>query len=78
MPVMGKKSGVLNQLFAATVCFSFIYVWHGIMPNVLKWSVLNYIGIVTETAGRTLWKNEMYQKMEKSLLGPRYAVLFFF
>ena len=51
--------------------FSFIYVWHGIMPNVLKWSVLNYIGIVTETAGRTLWKNEMYQKMEKSLLGPR-------
>lgn len=71
MPVMGKKSGVLNQLFAATVCFSFIYVWHGIMPNVLKWSVLNYIGIVTETAGRTLWKNEMYQKMEKSLLGPR-------
>ena len=68
---MGKRTGVIYQLFAATICFSFVYVWHGIMPNVLRWSVLNYVGIVTETAGRSISKNEVYQKLEKSLLSPR-------
>ena len=27
--------------------------------------------IVTETIGVALWKNEFYQKIEKSFLGPR-------
>ena len=27
--------------------------------------------IVTETAGVALWRNEFYQKIEKSVLGPR-------
>ena len=37
----------------------------------MKWSILNYIGIVIETAGRNIWKNEVYQKFEKSLLSPQ-------
>ena len=71
MPIMDKKSGVMYQVFASTICFSFVYLWHGLKPRILIWSVLNYIGILIETIGGALWKNESYQKMETSFLSPR-------
>ena len=55
---------MLSQLFGATCCFSFVYVWHGIMPHVLIWSFLNYIGIVAEMLAKEIWHNEMYQRFE--------------
>lgn len=62
---------MIYQLLAAVICFTFVYLWHGIVENVMKWSILNFIGIVLETGARSIWRQEWYQKREKAWLSPR-------
>jgi hypothetical protein len=64
VPIMGDGRGVLPQLFAATMCFSFVYLWHGIMPHVLIWSFLNYFGVVIEAIAKAIWRRDDYQRLE--------------
>ena len=59
------------QLLAAIICFSFVYIWHGIMPHVFTWSVLNFTGILVEKVASAIWHLEPYQRFEKSILSPR-------
>ena len=68
---MENRSGVFCKIFSSGCCFSFVYIWHGIKANIMVWSLLNFLGIAVETLGKSLWKNEAYQKMEKSILSPR-------
>lgn len=79
-PIMGSKKPLWKQLLAATLCFTFVYVWHGVMPHILVWSILNYVGILAETVARAINKTKTYQDIETSLLSPRgkrrfYALL---
>ena len=68
LPIIGNKSGVMYQLFGSSVTFIFVFLWHGSSSRILRWSVFKFIIFLIETAGRALWKNEMYQNMEKSFL----------
>lgn len=70
-PVIGARTGLLVQLFGSTMCFSFVYLWHGIMPHVLIWSFLNYVGIVCESLSKAIWQMEFYQRIERSMLSPK-------
>ncbi|CAH1164100.1 unnamed protein product [Phaedon cochleariae] len=33
---------------SSLVCFSYVYIWHGLEKNILIWTALNYIGIIFE------------------------------
>ncbi len=70
-PVISGRNSLMFQLLAAIVCFAFVYIWHGIMDNILRWSLLNFAGIVLETLARAIWKWEPYNKLEKSFLSSR-------
>ena len=63
-PFIGARSGFWVQLFGSTMCFSFVYLWHGTMPHVLIWAFLNYVGIVCESLTKAIWQTEFYQIIE--------------
>jgi len=69
--MIGPNKGLKGSLLASTMCFSFVYLWHGLMPHVMLWSFLNYVGIVCETVSKAIWQTATYQRIEKSVMGPR-------
>ena len=71
MNLLGNSKNILMQLVAALICFSFVYIWHGIMPHVFTWSALNFIGILVEKVASCIWHWEPYQRLERSLFSPR-------
>lgn len=48
-----KEAG---SLLSSLICFTFVFIWHGLYPHVLIWSLLNYIGVSTESFGKELMK----------------------
>ena len=74
LPVMnqvGNTPNILMQLVAAIICFSFIYIWHGITPHLFTWSVLNFLGILVEKVASYIWYWEPYQSIERAFLSPQ-------
>ena len=63
-PITGPKRDLLGQLLATALCFSFVYLFHGIQNGVLIWSFLNFLGTFCETLGKAFWKTEFYQRIE--------------
>lgn len=53
-----KKSFLLLAVksFACFICFTFVFLWHGVHYFIFLWSMLNYLGIVLETVGAFLSK----------------------
>lgn len=47
IPTNGAKT-TFSKVLASAVCFCFIFGWHGLHGNILIWSVLNLIGVLTE------------------------------
>ena len=64
LPMIGPNKGLKGSLLASTMCFSFVYLWHGLMPHVMLWSFLNYVGIVCETVSKAIWQTATYQRIE--------------
>jgi hypothetical protein len=62
--VVQLRDGVVVKLLSSFVCFSFVYVWHGIQPHVLVWSVLNNTGIVLENVARLVEASRTYSRLE--------------
>ena len=62
--MIGPNKGLKGSLLASTMCFSFVYLWHGLMPHVMLWSFLNYVGIVCETVSKAIWQTATYQRIE--------------
>ena len=58
------------KLLGSAICFSFVYVWHGTLDFVLKWSILNFLGITLESMAKTLATSKTYQSFEEKLSGP--------
>lgn len=56
-----------HHLLLSTVCFAFVYVWHGLSMNILIWSVCNFLGIVLESVGHEVTKLNTYQNFESKL-----------
>ena len=56
-------------MIGSIVCFSYVYVWHGISKKVLIWSLLNFLGITVEAVARALAANPQYRRLEDKLSG---------
>ncbi|KAH9641788.1 hypothetical protein HF086_003914 [Spodoptera exigua] len=59
---------ITNKLISSLITFVFIFMWHGTMWNILVWSVLNYIGIVIEYAGKAASKTARYTLFKEKYL----------
>ncbi|KYN22798.1 Protein-cysteine N-palmitoyltransferase Rasp [Trachymyrmex cornetzi] len=40
-----KSNRCFGKLFASFLCFTFVFIWHGIQMNIFIWALLNFIGI---------------------------------
>ena len=54
------------KLFASFLTFCFVYIWHGQQKTVLIWSVLNFLGVTIEAAGKGLVEVPAYKRIEVS------------
>ena len=70
-PIAGEQGGALRKIVGATVTFGFVYVWHGVSNQVMIWSMLNYLSVMTEMVATSLGKCPQYVNIEKRFLGPR-------
>jgi len=60
-------SSLMYKLFGSSICFSFVYLWHGTLDFILIWSLLNFLGITLEGIARALGTNERYRELEDKL-----------
>lgn len=60
--VFKPSAKMAGKLVGSLVCFSFIFLWHGVRPHILIWTILNYVGICFETFGAELAKSEDFKK----------------
>ena len=51
IPLGGSRAGLLQQTCSSLVCFSFIYVWHGVDNSILAFCFVNFIGVSCERIG---------------------------
>lgn len=63
-PMLTKFPERKHHIFLTTICFVFVYVWHGLAMNILIWSVCNFIGILLETLGSDIATAKLYQDFE--------------
>jgi len=66
-----KSNGYCAKLFASFLCFTFIFIWHGIQLNIFIWALLNFIGIVLENIGILIAKSKQYQKIQIMFLSSK-------
>ncbi|KAK4884338.1 hypothetical protein RN001_000609 [Aquatica leii] len=52
-PTVGNFT-ILRRLFSSMLCFSFVYIWHGIEYHILTWAFVNYLGICVEQMIKSL------------------------
>lgn len=56
-----------RHILLTTVCFAFVYVWHGLSLNIFIWSLCNFVGIILESLGREVTTLPSYQELERKL-----------
>lgn len=66
-----KSNGYFGKLFASFLCFTFVFIWHGIQMNIFIWTLLNFIGIVIEDIGVSISKSKQYYKMQNTYLSSK-------
>ncbi|PBC25672.1 Protein-cysteine N-palmitoyltransferase Rasp [Apis cerana cerana] len=52
-----------SKLIASFLCFTFIFIWHGMQTNIFIWAFLNFIGLNIESE-----KNKYYSNVQKKYL----------
>jgi hypothetical protein len=52
------------KLLASFLTFVFVYFWHGQQQSVLIWSILNFLGVTLEAAGKGLGRVPTYNRIE--------------
>ncbi|XP_022091250.1 protein-cysteine N-palmitoyltransferase HHAT-like [Acanthaster planci] len=48
IPMGGSRHGFFRQLLASMLCFSFVFVWHGLETHLFYWALINWLGTVNE------------------------------
>ncbi|XP_011688362.1 PREDICTED: protein-cysteine N-palmitoyltransferase Rasp isoform X2 [Wasmannia auropunctata] len=66
-----KSNGYFGKLFASFLCFTFVFIWHGIQINIFIWTLLNFIGIVIEDIGVSIGKSKQYHKIQNTYLSSK-------
>ncbi|KZC09562.1 Protein-cysteine N-palmitoyltransferase Rasp [Dufourea novaeangliae] len=49
-----------NKVLASFLCFTFVFVWHGMQINIFIWAFLNFIGLNIESLMKLVGKNMWY------------------
>jgi len=80
-PVLGPhKCGLIKKIFASSLCFMFVYLWHGAQRTLFFWSLFNFLGVTLEAIGKEISSSSLYLKCEGklSLLNRRrfHALIF--
>ena len=62
---------LIAKLQGIALVFTFVYVWHGVTPQVLTWAAINCLGVVMEKSADTIALTSFYQKVETKLMSIR-------
>ena len=62
-----------NKLFASFLCFTFVFVWHGMQMNIFIWAFLNFIGLNIESFVKTAGRSKYYSDVQRKYMSPANA-----
>ena len=70
----------VHKVQGIALVFTFVYVWHGVTPQVMAWSGINFLGVMCEKSADTLSTKPFYKRFEEKVFSRRmkrrfYAVL---
>ncbi|CAK9817043.1 Protein-cysteine N-palmitoyltransferase HHAT [Anthophora plagiata] len=54
-----------NKLFASFLCFTFVFIWHGMQTNIFIWAFLNFIGLNVESLIKSFERSKYYLSIQK-------------
>ncbi|XP_060518879.1 protein-cysteine N-palmitoyltransferase Rasp isoform X2 [Cylas formicarius] len=66
----------LNKFLSSLLCFSFIFIWHGIAQHIFIWVVANFIGINLESLANIIYESCLKNtEIVKSLGSTKLQIL---
>ncbi|XP_076247087.1 protein-cysteine N-palmitoyltransferase Rasp [Calliopsis andreniformis] len=65
IPLLKSK---FNKLLASFLCFTFVFVWHGMQVNIFIWAFLNFIGLNIESFTKSVGKTKYYSNIERKYM----------
>lgn len=69
IPSLGIESGA-RKLFASFLCFSFVFLWHGMELFIFIWSFLNFFGLTIEYFATAIGNSAKYRELTMNNLSP--------
>ncbi|KAM4772129.1 protein-cysteine N-palmitoyltransferase HHAT isoform 2-T2 [Rhinophrynus dorsalis] len=71
IPMGGSHCGLYGMLMSTALTFIFVCCWHGAHEYLWYWAIMNWIGIITEHAGKKLLGVSAIQDRINQYLSPR-------
>ncbi|KAA0201703.1 hypothetical protein HAZT_HAZT005238 [Hyalella azteca] len=68
--VTGSARGLMTKLQGTALVFTFVYVWHGVNPQVMMWSGINFCGIIMENCTDSIAAKPAYHEWETRVFSP--------
>ncbi|XP_015431321.1 PREDICTED: protein-cysteine N-palmitoyltransferase HHAT [Dufourea novaeangliae] len=60
-----------NKVLASFLCFTFVFVWHGMQINIFIWAFLNFIGLNIESLMKLVGKSKYCSNIQRKHMSPR-------
>lgn len=54
---------ILTRCLGSSLCFMFVFFWHGAHYFILIWTIFNFAGIIIENIGRTISACDIYKSV---------------
>ncbi|KAG7199248.1 hypothetical protein KM043_018115 [Ampulex compressa] len=61
----------LHKLFASFVCFTFVFIWHGMQTSIFIWASLNFIGLTVEGIAKLIAHTRRYRELQGRYMTPQ-------
>ncbi|OXU20951.1 hypothetical protein TSAR_011068 [Trichomalopsis sarcophagae] len=65
-----NPKSAIGKFFASAVCFTFIYLWHGMHLYIFIWAFLNFFGLFIETIAKSI-SGFFYQNIIRISISPQ-------
>ncbi|XP_076281734.1 protein-cysteine N-palmitoyltransferase Rasp isoform X2 [Lasioglossum baleicum] len=62
-----------NKLLASFLCFTFVFVWHGMQTNICIWAFLNFVGLNVENFMKLIEKSKYCANIRERYMSPTNA-----
>ncbi|KAK2587477.1 hypothetical protein KPH14_003181 [Odynerus spinipes] len=69
IPIVKSKE-YHRKLFASFLCFTFVFLWHGMQINIFTWAFFNFIGLNIENVSRVIGSTKEYNEIQRKYLSP--------